>query len=71
MGLYVYPDQKSKKAFKEAVARGDDLDYAQVGPFGGNEPRDGIAYFEGPHYPKPHTWYAKVELRDGKIVKVF
>lgn len=25
---------------------------------------------EGPHYPKPHTWYAEAELRDGIVVKV-
>jgi hypothetical protein len=76
MALYVYPDMKSKKHFKEQVEaqnRGEipTLRYAQVGPFGGNEATDGIEYFEGPHYPKPHTWYAKVLLKDGKIVKVF
>jgi hypothetical protein len=32
--------------------------------------RDGIEYVEGPHYPKPHTWYAKVEVKDGIVVKV-
>lgn len=71
MGLYVIPNFKTKKAFKEAVAAGDPLSYFQYGPFGGNEPRDGIAFFEGPHYPEPHKWYAKVDLKDGKIVKVY
>ena len=28
--------------------------YFQPGPFGGNEPRDGTIYCEGPHYPQPH-----------------
>lgn len=26
---------------------------------------------EGPHYPKPHTWYASVKVEDGVIVKVY
>ena len=25
---------------------------------------------EGPHYPKPHTWYARVRIDNGRIVKV-
>jgi hypothetical protein len=32
--------------------------------------RNGIEYVEGPHYPKPHTWYATVEVKDGIVVKV-
>jgi len=34
------------------------------------EPTDGTAFLEGPHYPKPHTWYAKVQLRNSVVVKV-
>ncbi len=30
----------------------------------------GIAYCEGPHYPKPHTWYAQVVVEGGIIKKV-
>jgi len=44
--------------------------YHQPGPFGGNEPRDGVAYFEGPHYPQAHKWYAKGTLVNGVVVKV-
>lgn len=25
---------------------------------------------EGPHYPKPHSWYAEAELKDGIVIKV-
>lgn len=42
----------------------------QPGPFGGNEPRDGSTAVKGPHYPEPHKWYARVELKDGQVVKV-
>lgn len=30
----------------------------------------GKIYLEGPHYPKPHTWYAEAELVNGIVVKV-
>ncbi len=44
--------------------------YHQPGPFGGDEPRDGEFSVEGPHYPQPHRWYARVVAKDGVIVKV-
>lgn len=44
--------------------------YFQPGPFGGNEPRDGVLYFEGPHFPASHKWYAQAIAKDGVIVKV-
>lgn len=30
----------------------------------------GTVYLEGPHYPKPHTWYASGEMINGVLVKV-
>jgi hypothetical protein len=30
----------------------------------------GKVYLEGPHYPKPHRWYAEAWLEDGKVVRV-
>lgn len=30
----------------------------------------GRVCLEGPHYPKPHTWYAEAELRNGIVIKV-
>jgi hypothetical protein len=29
---------------------------------------DGPGAIEGPHYPKPHKWYAAVVVKDGVIV---
>jgi len=68
--MYVQPNFKTKKAFKEAVAEGKDVTIFQSGPFGGNEPDNGTVTVEGPHAPMAHTWYAQVTLRDGKVVKV-
>ncbi len=68
--MYVDPNYKTKKALKEAVASGKTVRIFQPGPFGGNEPSRGIVAVEGPHYPKPHTWYATVTLKGGEVVKV-
>lgn len=68
--MYTDFNFKTKKALREAVAAGKRVTYYQPGPFSGNEPRDGTIYVEGPHYPKPHTWYAQCEVKDGVIVKV-
>jgi hypothetical protein len=68
--MYTYCNFKTKKALKEAVARGEAVTYYQPGPFGGNEPRDGTIYLEGPHYPAAHTWYAQAVVVDGRIVRV-
>lgn len=68
--MYVEPNFKSKKALKEAVAAGRDVSIFQPGPFGGNEPSNGVMSVEGPHYPEPHKWYARIEVKDGRVVKV-
>ncbi len=57
-------------AVKEAIAAGQTVEAFQPGPFGDNPTRDGEAAIEGPHYPKPHTWYARVLLKGGVVVKV-
>jgi hypothetical protein len=68
--MYTNTNYKTKKALKDAIAEGKKVGYYQPGPFGGNEPRNGTIYLEGPHYPAPHTWYAQAEVKDGYVVKV-
>jgi hypothetical protein len=66
---YVDPDYLTKKAFKEAVAQGvEHRPYTPGGMF--PCPQEGTMVIEGPHYPRPHRWYAQVEVRGGKVVKV-
>lgn len=67
--MYVDPNYKTKKALKEAVANGIHVEVFYPG-LGGEPPQSGVVSVEGPHYPKPHTWYARVELSAGKVVKV-
>jgi len=68
--MYVRPNFKTKKALKEAVALGDTVTLYDPGPFGADSQKEGVTSVEGPYYPKPHTWFAEVTLRDGKVVKV-
>ena len=68
--MYTDINFKTKKALKEAIAAGREIGIFQAGPFGGNEIENGITSVEGPHYPRPHTLYARVELKNGIITKV-
>lgn len=70
MALYTRTNFKSGKALRDAVASGERVTYFQPGPFGPDAPRDGILFFEGPHYPAPHKWWLRAECRDGAIVRV-
>ena len=67
--MYTSKNYKTKKALREAVANGDIVTVFNPGPFG-QAPTNGECSVEGPHYPQPHTWYARVTLRDGVIIKV-
>ena len=60
---------KNKKSLKEAVAAGKEVKVYNPGIGGPIDP-NGTAFVEGPHYPAPHTWYAEVTLKDGKVIKV-
>lgn len=67
--MYVDKDFKTKKEFKEAFAAGKKMRvYNPSGMF--PVPLNGKVGVEGPHYPKPHTWYASVTLKDGIIIKI-
>lgn len=68
--MYTTTNFKTKKALKEAVANGDEVAYYQPGPFGGNEEQNGSFCVEGPHFPKPHKWYATCVAKDGVIVSM-
>lgn len=68
--MYTSQNFQTKKALKDAVAAGARIRLWQPGPFGGNEPTQGTHSVEGPHYPQPHRWYARVTLTNGIITKV-
>jgi hypothetical protein len=62
---------KTKKALKDAVAAGKNCTVFQPGGFFPDPTFPGSCCVEGPHFPEPHRWYARVKLDEtGKIVKV-
>jgi hypothetical protein len=67
--MYTDINFKTKKALKEAFAAGEELTTYQAG---GIFPAtlNGTVTIEGPHYPAPHRWYVRVQVKDGVIVKV-
>lgn len=66
--MYVTPNFKTKKELRLAIAADSPVTYYQPGL--SDTPLNGTIYVEGPHYPKPHRWYATCKVRDGKIISV-
>ena len=66
--MYTSKNFKNKKALKEAVANGEKV--TVFAPGYGSPPENGECGVEGPHFPKPHTWYAVVTIENGIVVKV-
>jgi len=67
--MYVTPNFKTKKALKDAVKAGQVVTLFNPGPFG-SPCSNGTEPVEGPHYPKPHTWYGTVTVENDRVVKV-
>ncbi len=67
--MYTEKNYKTKKEFMLDYKAGKEI-YVyqpnQMFPVSGN----GCVSIEGPHYPKAHSWYARVEIKDFKIVSV-
>ncbi len=72
MTCYVSGNPKTKKAIREALARGEELTVTEMTTLGANRLTGDHAQVAvcGPHYPAPHKWYGGVRIKDGKIEKV-
>ena len=66
--MYTYINFKTKKELKQAIQAGQRVGVYSPGPF--PCPQTGNISLEGPHFPKPHTWYAQGEVKDGFLIKV-
>lgn len=66
--VYTKINFKTKKALKEYVTAGNKVEIFSPGL--GIPVENGDEVIEGPHYPASHTWYAKVTMKDGCVVKV-
>lgn len=65
---YTDTDFPTKKSLREAVAAGKRVTIYNPGL--GTAPTDGRVSLEGPHYPKPHSWYATATMANGVVVAV-
>jgi hypothetical protein len=63
---HISPDFQSKKAFKEAVKNGEQINIFSPGPF--PLPSSGQTCVEAP--ANYHKWYASVKYVDGIVTKV-
>jgi hypothetical protein len=66
--MYTSENFKSKKALKDAVKAGKRVEIFAPGL--GTPKTNGVEFLEGPHFPAAHSWYARVEMLDGGVVKV-
>ena len=66
--MYTVTNYPTKKALKTALANGERIGTFQPGPFPAK--LNGEVALEGPHYPKPHTWYASATIVDGYVTRV-
>lgn len=66
--MYTETNYQSKKALKDDVKAGKEV--RLFAPGLGSPKVNGWETVEGPHYPKPHKWYAQVEMKNGLVVKV-
>lgn len=65
--MYTVINFKTKKALKEAVAAGKQIETYQPGGMFEYK-KDGRVSLEGPHFPAAHSWYAQAEIKEGVIV---
>jgi len=67
--MYTETDYPTKKAFKDAFKSGTTIIvYQPGGLFPGIS--TGTTTIEGPHFPKPHKWYARVEVENYIVKKI-
>lgn len=67
MSPYIRPNIASRAALRVALARGDTVTVWHPTHRGSY---DGVLYVEGPHYPRPHRWHARVLVREGRVVHI-
>jgi hypothetical protein len=72
--MYAEIDFETKKQLKDAVKQGRRVGVYQPNDMFGSGDKVQVGThrvtLEGPHYPRPHRWYATATVTDGVIVKV-
>lgn len=70
MTVYLYPNLKSKKAFRDALIAGKTITAERQTPWGAESVKEGSVTFSGPHYPEPHRFYGAAVVSGGRVVSV-
>ena len=70
MTVYLYPNMKSKKAYKEALKEGKRITALEHTPFGARSIHDETVTFSGPHFPQAHKFYGQAVVKDGIVIKI-
>ena len=68
--MYTTRNYKTKKELKEAFRAHKRIEVCDNSGYGLGDV-NGECFLEGPHYPAPHTWYARVLVDNNIIVKIF
>lgn len=70
--MYANTNYPTKKALKDAVKNGEKVGIYQPNNIFNVQVKPNTSYsVEGPWYPEPHKWYARVTLdAEGNIAKV-
>lgn len=66
--MYTDINFKSKAEAKRAIAAGQQ--FGCHAPGLGSVPENGTCSIEGPHYPKPHSWYGTATLVNGVVTAI-
>ena len=66
--MYTHKNFPTKKALKDAVKAGEKVTVFEPGFQSGKDKVAGTVFLEGPHYPKPHSWYAQATIDDNGVV---
>ena len=64
---YTVKNYQSKKELIADFKAGKEIECFQAGDFPLREGRNSL---EGPHYPKPHKWYASCVIVGGKATQI-
>ena len=67
--MYTDINYKTKTELRKAIKSGVEVSTFQPGGVF-QATRTGVVTIEGPQYPAPHRWYARVEILDGIITKL-
>lgn len=66
--MYTVKNYKTKKELIEDFKNGVVIEVFEPGIQ--TDTFEGRVALEGPHYPKPHKWYAEAIIKDRKIIYV-